>query len=128
MKKNISLNLVLHIIFWIGTILTLFIIYKNIDTTLSSIFIIGYVIYLFLYLLFSIYLLIANSRKLNWIQLRKRLFTFSLWFISLSTVRYLIDYFFKKSEIEIYDFAIPLGLSIGLAFSDLMTFNKKTKV
>ncbi len=128
MKKSISLNLVLHIIFWIGTILTLFIMYKNIDTSLSSNFIIGYVIYLLLYLLFSIYLLIANSRKFNWIKIRKRLFTFSLWFISLSTVHYLINYFLKKSEIEIYDFAIPLGLSIGLAFSDLMRFNKKTKV
>lgn len=40
---------------------------------------------------------------------------------------YLIDYFFRQSGINVYDFAIPLGLSLGLAFSDLMTFNKKSK-
>ena len=121
MKKYISLNLILFIIFLTGTILTVFIIYKDIDTSLSHKFIIGYVIYLLLYFLFSIFLVIANTRKLNWNQIRKRLFTFITWFISLSAAQYLIDYFFRHSEMDVWDFGIPLGISFGLAFSDLMT-------
>ncbi len=127
MKKNISLILILHSIFWLGMIITVFIMYKGIDTLLSITFIIGYVIYLLLLAMFFIYIVTANTRRLNWIQIRKRLFTFMAWFISFSTVHYLIDYFFRQSGINLYDFAIPFGLSLGLAFSDLMTFNKKSK-
>lgn len=127
MKKKHSLNLILHVVFWIGTILVLFILYKEIETPLSFKIIIGYVIYLLLYAILSIYLLIKNTRKLKWIQIRKRLFTFIAWFISLNAVHILINSLLKKSEINVWDFAIPLGLSLGMAFSDLMTFNKKSK-
>ncbi|MGG4201764.1 hypothetical protein [Peribacillus frigoritolerans] len=125
MKKYISLNLILFIVFLAGTILTIFIIYKDIDTSLSLKFIIGYVIYLLLYGLFSIFLIIANTRKLNWIQIRKRFFTFIIWFISLSALHYLLFYFFRSSEMYPWDLGIPLGVSFGLAFSDLMSWKKK---
>ncbi|MGE6721455.1 hypothetical protein ACQKGD_29695 [Peribacillus frigoritolerans] len=125
MKKYISLNLILFIVFLAGTILTIFIIYKDIDTSLSLKFIIGYVIYLLLYGLFSLFLVIANTRKLNWIQIRKRFFTFIIWFISLSAGHYLLSYFFKRSEMDVWDLGIPLGVSFGLAFSDLMSWKKK---
>jgi hypothetical protein len=125
MKKYISLNLILFIVFLAGTILTIFIIYKDIDTSLSLKFIIGYVIYLLLYGLFSISLVIANIRKLNWIQIRKRFFTFIIWFISLSALYYLLSYFFRRSEMDVWDLGIPLGVSFGLAFSDLMSWKKK---
>ncbi|MFS0892572.1 hypothetical protein [Peribacillus frigoritolerans] len=124
MKKYISLNLILFIVFLAGTILTIFIIYKDIDTSLSLKFIIGYVIYLLLYCLFSLFLVIANTWKLNWIQIRKRFFTFIIWFISLSALNYLLSYFFR-SEIDVWDLGIPLGVSFGLAFSDLMSWKKK---
>jgi hypothetical protein len=125
MKKYISLNLILFIVFLAGTILAFFIIYKDIDTSLSLKFIIGYVIYLLLYGLFSIFLVIANTRKLNWIQVRKRFFTFIIWFISLSAAYYIIYYFFRRSEMDVWDLGIPLGISFGLAFSDLMSWKKK---
>lgn len=125
MRKYISLNLILFIVFLAGTILTMFIIYKDIDTSLSFKFIIGYVIYLLLYSLFSILLVIVNTKKLNWIQIRKRLFTFITSFIFLSAAHYLIDYFFRHSEMDVWDFGIPLGISFGLAFSDLMAWKKK---
>ncbi|MDQ0273975.1 hypothetical protein [Cytobacillus purgationiresistens] len=125
MKKYISLNLILFIVFLVGTILTIFIIYKDIDTSLSLKFIIGYVIYLLLYGLFSIFLVIANTRKLNWIQIRKRFFTFIILFISLSTLHYLLSYFFRRSEMDVWDLGIPLGVSFGWAFSDLMSWKKK---
>jgi hypothetical protein len=125
MKKYISLNLILFIVFLAGTILTFFIIYKEIDTSLSLKFIIGYIIYLLLYGLFSLFLVIVNTRKLNWIQVRKRFFTFIIWFISLSATNYMIFYFFRPSEMDVWDLGIPLGISFGLAFSDLMSWKKK---
>jgi hypothetical protein len=125
MKKYISLNLILFIVFLAGTILTIFIIYKDIDTSLSLKFIIGYIIYLLLYGLFSISLVIANTRKLNWVQIRKRLFTFIIWFISLSVAHFLIYYFFRPSEMGVWDLGIPFGVSFGLTFSDLMFWKKK---
>jgi hypothetical protein len=127
MKKYISLNLILFIVFLAGTILTFFIIYKDIDTSLSLKFIIGYVIYLLLYGLLSIFLVIANTRKLKWIQVRKRFFTFIIWFISLSAANYIIYYFFRRSEMDVWDIGIPLGISFGLAFSDLMSWKRKNK-
>ncbi|MDM5283883.1 hypothetical protein [Peribacillus frigoritolerans] len=125
MKKYIALNLILFSVFLAGTILTIFIIYKDIDTSLSLKFIIGYVIYLLLYCLFSLLLVIANTRKLNWIQIRKRFFTFIIWFISLSSLHYLLSSFFRRSEMDVWDLGIPLGVSFGLAFSDLMSWKKK---
>ncbi|KRF62725.1 hypothetical protein ASG99_23165 [Bacillus sp. Soil768D1] len=125
MKKYISINIILFIVLLAGTISTIFIIYKDIDTSLSLKVIIGYVIYLLLYGLFSIFLVIANTRKLNWIQIRKRLFTFITWFISLSAAYYLMYYFLKSSEMDVWDLSIPFGVSFGLAFSDLMSWKKK---
>ncbi|TDL78550.1 hypothetical protein [Peribacillus frigoritolerans] len=125
MKKYISLNLILFIVFLAGTILTIFILYKEIDTSLSLKFIIGYIIYLLLYGLFSLFLVIANTSKLNCIQIRKRFFTFIIWFISLSALHYLLYYFFRRSEMDVWDLGIPLGVSFGLAFSDLMSWKKK---
>ncbi|WP_078552171.1 hypothetical protein [Bacillus alkalicellulosilyticus] len=124
MKKNISLNLILHILFWVGTIITVVIIYKGIDTTFSSAFIIGYAIYLLLYFLFSIILVIANAKKVSTYQIKKRLYLFIAWFLWFSALKFLISHF-SSSEMSVYDFAIPFGLAIGLAFSDLMIWKKK---
>ena len=79
MKKYISLNLILFIVFLTGTILSIFIIYKDIDTSLAYKLTVGYVIYLLLYGIFIIAMVIANMRKLNWIQIRKGLFTLIIW-------------------------------------------------
>ncbi|MGG4155860.1 hypothetical protein [Bacillus muralis] len=120
MKKFISLNLIFMIVLLAGTALTIFIIYKDIDTSLSLKFIIGYVIYLLLYGLYSLFWVIANTRKLNWIQIRQRFFTFIIWFITLSALHYLLSYFFRRSVMDVWDLGIPFGVSFGLAYSDLM--------
>ncbi|WP_057915822.1 hypothetical protein [Peribacillus muralis] len=125
MKNYLSFNVILFMAFLLGTILTIFIIVKDIDNSLSITFVIGYVIFLFLYVLFSIMLIFVNIRKLNWIQIRKRLLTFIIYFVSLNALHFLFSYFLKRSEMDIWDIAGPLGVSIGLAFSDLMTWKRK---
>lgn len=125
MKNNLSFNIILFMVFLLGTILTIFIIIKDIDNPISITFIIGYVIFLLLYVLFLFMLIFLNIRKLNWIQIRKRLLTFIIYFVCLNALHFLLSYFFKRSEMDIWDFAGPLGVSIGLAFSDLMTWKRK---
>ncbi|MFJ5565720.1 hypothetical protein [Lysinibacillus xylanilyticus] len=126
MKKYISLNLILFIVFLTGTILSIFIIYKDIDTSFSLKLITGYVIYLLLYGIFIIAMVIANMRKLNWIQIRKRVFTLIIWFIFISVAHYLVFYILNK-KMDVWDLGVPLATSFGLSFSDLMFKKKKTK-
>ncbi len=125
MKKGIYLNLILFIVFLAGTIITIFIIYKDIHSPLATKFIIGYAIFLLLYSLHLIVQALINIRNLTWIQIRKRVFKFIILFTILSVVYFLYYYFFKPSELTIWNFATPFGLSIGLTFSDLMFFRKK---
>lgn len=126
MKKYISLNLILFIVFLTGTILSIFIIYKDIDTSLAYKLTVGYVIYLLLYGIFIIAMVIANMRKLNWIQIRKRLFTLIIWFIFINVAHYLVFYILNM-KMDVWDLGVPLATSFGLAFSDLMLRKKKTK-
>ncbi|SFH54377.1 hypothetical protein SAMN04487776_12618 [Priestia megaterium] len=63
---------------------------------------------------------------MKWFEIRKRLFKFATLFISLSTVTYIFNYIFRPSEIDIYHFGTPLGISLSLVFFDLM-FSKEKK-
>jgi hypothetical protein len=124
-KNYRSLNLILSSIFLVGTILTVFIVYQGMEMPFSFQFVLGYVIYLFSYALFSIFLVAANTRGLSRDQLRKRLFTFIGWFAFFSVSSYLNHYFFKSSEMSLGDLAIPFGSAFGLTFYDLMFWKKK---
>ncbi|MFK9120794.1 hypothetical protein ACJEBK_28775 [Peribacillus frigoritolerans] len=43
----------------------------------------------------------------------------------MNDLHYLLSYFFKRPEMDVWDLGIPLGVSFGLAFSDLMSWKKK---
>jgi hypothetical protein len=124
MKKYSLLHVILFSVFLIGTVLTVFIIYSDMKTSLSIKFVIGYVIYLFSYVLFTIVLAIVNAKRLNPAQLRRRLLIFIGWFISSSAVIYLTRYF-SGDEMTISNLAIPLGGAFGMTFYDLMFQKKK---
>lgn len=55
-------------------------------------------------------------RKLNWIEIKKLILRFITLFIFFSAVTYIFNYIFRPSEIDVYDFGTPLGLS----FLDIM--------
>jgi hypothetical protein len=123
MKKYISFNSLLFAVFLIATMITLFIIYREIDTPLSTKFIVGYVVFLLVYGIYMIFGLMMNMRGLSWLQIGKRLLIFLIWFVSLNVGQYLFYYFFNPSELAewgVWNFGTPLGLSFALAFSDLM--------
>lgn len=116
-----------YTIFLACTIITLFIVYKDIDTFLSFQFIIGYVIFLILLFIYFIITSLINISKLRWLDKRKRLFRFMLTFTVLSGANFIYYYFFKQTDIDFYDiFPVPLGLSLGISFFDLAFMRKKS--
>ena len=80
------------------------------------------------YLLFySVFLLITgfkNLIKLPWRNLRKRTFTFFSWLIAHMAAQYLLSPIFNNEQ-NIYDWGVPLGIALGITFSDLLFSAKK---
>ncbi|SDJ14793.1 hypothetical protein SAMN04490247_0958 [Salimicrobium halophilum] len=113
MKTLLSFHSIVHAIFWIGTLLIFFAMNKE---TTASLLMNGYLMYLVFYVVFLIYVGISKTRKLKWAQLKERIVRFIGWFLSLSAVHYLMNW-----EIDIWGLAVPLGLSLGLVFSEFMT-------
>ena len=126
MKKNI-LTYIIYLLIVVGTIITLFIVYKDIDSSFSFVFIIGYIIFLFLTFLYFMIAIVISLRKSRWVEIRKRLYKFIAYFVLLSAFAYMANYIFQPSELDLYNIvSIPLGLSLGIAFFDLVIFKDKT--
>ena len=125
MKKNI-LTYLIYLLVVVGMIILFFIVYKDIDSSFSFAFIIGYIIFLFLTFLYFMIAIIINLRKSRWIEIRKRLYKFIAYFVLFSVFSYIAGYIFKSSELDLLNIiSIPLGLSLGIAFFDLVIFKDK---
>ena len=128
MKKFLSnlISIMFYTFFVVSTIITLLIVYKDVDNAFSFNFLIGYVIFLILFLLYFIITIAVNMRKLRWVDLRKRIYKFIISFVLLSGTSIIFYYFFKSAEIDFYRiFSNTLGLSLGIAFFDLASSRKK---
>jgi len=131
LKKSISTKLIITIysLFIVGTIITAFIVYKDIDHPFTYRFLIGYVIFMLLLFCYFIILAVMNIGKLKWHELRKRLVKFVGYFILLSALNYVISYGFKSAEISYYKLlSVPLGLSLGWAFFDIIFLRKRDRL
>lgn len=125
-KKIVLLNIILFGIFVLSTIITLFIVYKDIDTPYSFIFVIGYVIFLLAFALYIVIVACINLRKSNWEEIRIRTLSFIGLFILLSTANYLFNYFLKPEKNHTYGFLLTaLAFSFGLSFFDMAWRKKK---
>ena len=127
--KKFPLNLIsimFYAFFVVSTIITLLIVYKDIDNAFSFNFLMGYIIFLILFLFYFIITIAVNMRKLRWVDLRKRIYKFIISFVLLSGTSIIFYYFFKSAEIDFYRiFSNTLGLSLGIAFFDLASSRKK---
>ena len=123
MKRNI-LTYLIYALYVVGTVITLFIVNRNIDNSFSFKFVIGYVIFLLSSFLYFIVVTIINLKKLKRFEIRIRFFKFVTLFILFSAVTYILNYIFRPSKIDIYDFGTPLGIALAFAFFDLMVSNK----
>lgn len=128
MKKNrvLIFNRILYILFAIGTIILLWMTYKDIDSRIAFKFGIGYLFLTFFLLLYIPFITILNLRKLKWIEIRKRLFKFIALFILFGTLNYILDHVFRPSNIDLFrEFSIALGLAFGISFIDVTFLKKK---
>ena len=128
MKKNTTLNFtkILYVLFIIGTIISLFIVYKNIDSSITFKFVMGYFFLTLFMLLYVSFITILNSRKLKWVEIRKMLFKFIVAFVLFGALNYGFDYVFRPSNIDLFkDFSIALGLAFGGSFIDATFLKKK---
>jgi hypothetical protein len=111
-----------------GLIITLLIVYKNVDNPIATKFVIGYVVYLFLFILYYIVITVYNLGNIKWKNMKPRLIRFIKSFVFLSLLD-LIFYLFKHpaglSDI-VKNVSESLALSVGSAFYDLPFLKKKT--
>lgn len=129
MKKNATLlfTRILYVLFAIGTIISLFIVYKDIDNRITFRFVIGYIFFTFFMLLYVPFITFFNLRKFKLIEIRKRLFRFIALFILFGASNYCLNYFFRPSNLDLYkSFFNALGLAFGITFIDV-TFLKNKK-
>ncbi|MBA4538169.1 hypothetical protein H1Z61_13755 [Bacillus aquiflavi] len=124
--KNFTINKILFILFLAGLIMTIFIVYKDMNSTFSYIFVILFVIYLLVYALFLITLVMINIRKLKRTEIRKRTLTFIILFVLFSAMIFITNYAFQPEKNDKYSFLITaLGCSFGVSFFDLAFFKKE---
>lgn len=128
MKNNTVLNFtrILYILFAIATIILLWMVYKDIDNSIAFKFGIGYVFFSFFLILYVLFITILNSKKLKWVEIRKRLFKFITLFILFGSLNYIFDYVFRPSKIDLFrGFSSGLGLAFGISFMDIIFLKKK---
>jgi hypothetical protein len=111
----------MYAIFVVSSIALIVIIYKDNESPWALKFVIGYIIFLLLFCLYVIAVAVMNMKKMKWIDIRKRLVNFLLWFIALAAFIYINNFILNRPSKGVYgDLAIPLGLSFGIAFFDLL--------
>lgn len=125
--KVLIFTRVLYVIFAIGTLISLFIAYNDIDSDIAYKFVIGYLFLTFFFIIYIPFITIINLRKLKWIVIRKCFYKFIILFVSFSILYYLLDYILRRDNISLYrELSHALGLAFGLAFIDI-TFLKKNQ-
>ncbi|MBW6409235.1 hypothetical protein [Clostridium weizhouense] len=124
-------------IFIIWTLIILFIAYNKINNQFISKIGIGYVIYVFLGLIYmgivAIYMVkisILNIRKLrrddiSWNDIRKRLLKFITIFIIFLGINIVFSYLIKRQVKIVENLVIPFGVAFGSTFFDILTIKRK---
>ncbi len=131
MKKNMLqiFTRTLYIIFAIGTIILLWMVYNHIDGRMALYFGMAYVFLTLFLIVYVPVVTILSSRKLQWVDVKKRLFKFFVLFIVFGASNYVFDYAFRPSNIDLLrNFSIALGLAFGISFIDVTLKKKRSSV
>ncbi|WP_427108550.1 hypothetical protein [Lysinibacillus xylanilyticus] len=127
MKKNIFTS-TLYILAFVGMIITLFVVYKDIDNLFLAKFVFGYLIFLVLFLIYIVTVSIINLRKLNKMDKRKRFFKIIIITILISCCNFIFYYLREPSKISFYNIVLlPFVISLILILSDLPFLAKNKK-
>ncbi len=119
-KKIVWLNRLLFVLFVIATVLVFV-------ANTSNMVLYGYLLFLFLYVLYLLVLSFFYWKKAGKVEIRNRTIKFIKWFIILTLFSFLLDLFIRPEYIETMQFIwTPLGCSLGIAFLDI-AFVKDSK-
>lgn len=127
MKKNIFTS-ILYILVFVGMIITLFFVFKDIDNLFLAKFVIGYLIFLVLFLIYIVTVSIINLRKLDKMDKRTRFLKLIVITMLISCCHFILYYLREPSKITFYNIVLlPLVISLVLIFSDLPFLSKNKK-
>jgi hypothetical protein len=115
-KKLVVLRTFMYFLFIFGTIITLWIVYKNLNYSWTYPFVIGYLILLFLIVIYLFFTTLVNMRNMTRVEVRKRVKTFFGLFLSFWALNVLLSFFIKGKVDVLSKMFIPLGLALGIAF------------
>lgn len=130
MKKDrlLIISRAFYILFTTATIISLFIVYKDIDHPFIFRFFVGYLFFTFLLLVYIPIVTIFNLKDLKWVEIRKKIIKFSIIFIVVGILSYILQYIYKPSELNLFEaFSKGIGLAFGITFADIMLFPEKNK-
>lgn len=128
MKKNslAFFTKTIYVLFFISTIISLFIVYKDIDNGIAIKFVMGYAIFVLILLIYVPIVTVINLRRLKWVDIKKRLLKFFVIFILFGALNYGFDYFFRPEKIDLLrQFSIAFGLAFGISFIDITLLKKE---
>ncbi|MHC1681591.1 MAG: hypothetical protein AB6733_01305 [Clostridiaceae bacterium] len=128
MKKTAVLifTRILYVLFLVGTIISLFIVYRDVDGNFDYKFLMGYLYFALFMILYVPFITFYNSRRLKWVEIRKRLVRFVTLFISFGILNFVFDYFFRPSNIDFYrEISVAIGLSFGISFVNVTFMRSK---
>lgn len=124
--KRLPFTKIFYILFLVMTVISLFIIYKDIDSSIAYKFVVTYVVFTFFMLLYIPLIVMINLKKLKWNEVRKSILNFIILFSLFGAMNYGLDYIFRPSEIDLLrEFSTAFGLAFGISFIDVIFLKKK---
>lgn len=110
----------LYILFGIGTIISLIIVYGYMDGIFAYRFVMGYVFLTFFLLIYTSVVTILKLKGLKWAEVKKRLIRFISLFILFSGINYCVSYYLGTVSDFYRIFSTSFGLSFGISFIDII--------
>lgn len=115
-------------IFIMGTIIILFMVYKQIESSIAFKLGIAYVCLTFFLVLYVPFITILNSRKLKWGEIRVRLLRLIFWLVLFAILNYIIDYAIRPSKIDLFrEVSSAFGAAFGISFVEVTFLKKQEK-
>ncbi|MBU3219553.1 hypothetical protein [Clostridium algidicarnis] len=111
---------IMYSIFIPGIILTMYIVYKDIKNIWAIRFVIGYVVFMMLFLVYLVGSIIFKLKNLKWKEIKGRLIKVFFICISMWAINILSMYLIKGEIMILHNLEIPMAMAFGITFWDLV--------
>lgn len=121
MLSSLKRQLIFYILFALSTLLTLFILYRDMTHTIAHIYVIAYAAMLIIFLIYALLSFIIRLAKLEATEIRIRLQKFTIYFILFMIINLTLDFFIHSANSSVTNsLPIAFGLATGISFFDLL--------